>query len=443
MKHARFLLAILVLSAVARADKHPLIGEWRLVLERPGMQPRQCRADVSLDRRAGKWTGWIRFRTILFGKRHELTNIVMRGGRFTFDLADRRFKLAFDGERDGMKKLKGTCAWRGLGDYSWHAMRAGGPVVLIDKGLSFGREFSRGEAKGIDVAALRRLIAVAEETGSSAVCVVRDGKVVAERHFGGKPRPIHVMSVTKFFTAMAIAYLVEDKKIASLDAPLSTWFPEWKDGQRAKVTLRQVLAHTSGIQHAKRATELNGQDDKVAWVRRHKVVTEPGKEFSYNNDAIALLSGVIRKASGKSCDMYLKKKLFGPLGIRVWKWNRDKAGNALTYAELQMTARDLAKVGWLIANGGKWKGRQIFPAAWTKTLAQQGGPNESCGLVWWRAKHPKSGARVIYHTGYLGQWLVVYPKQRLVGVRLRAGDGSEDASREFGAFLKMLLELSP
>jgi len=151
---------------------------------------------------------------------------------------------------------------------------------------------------------------------------------------------------------------------------------------------------------------------------------------------------VIKQAAGVPCDEYLNGKLFQPLGITAWKWSRDTAGHPLTYAELQMTARVLAKVGWLIANGGKWGQKQVFPPKWIGEFAKPGGPNERCGLIWWLGTDAAQGGQVVYHTGYLGQYLVIMPKRKLVGVRVREYDAApKDRAREFGAFMRMLADL--
>src|SRR5438552_4293384 len=101
---------------------------------------------------------------------------------------------------------------------------------------------------------------------TEAVIVQRDGKVVAESMFGRASGPIHVMSVTKFVVGFAVAMLLEDKKLASLDAPLSTWFPDWKEGTKGKVLLRHLLTHTSGVEHEETAEKLNEAKDKVGYV---------------------------------------------------------------------------------------------------------------------------------------------------------------------------------
>jgi len=265
----RIALVTCLLAVSALADKHPLIGEWKLVLERPGMQPRLSRATLKLDRLAGQWSGEIRFRMILYGRPHETLNLKVVGKSVSFFVSEEDFHLDFSGFWK-RPNLGGTCRWitgfpkRTL-KYRWRATRRGYKAPPIDEGLEFGKDFPQGKLEGIDRGALDALLRTAEDSSSSAVVIVQNGKVITERHFGGKPRPIHTMSVTKFLTAMAIGYLLDDKKIKSLDDPLSTWFPEWERGMRGKVTLRHVMAHTSGIAHDKLATKLNRHEDKVAW----------------------------------------------------------------------------------------------------------------------------------------------------------------------------------
>jgi hypothetical protein len=100
------------------------------------------------------------------------------------------------------------------------------------------------------------------------------------------------MSVTKGFVGLAIGWLLEEKKIASLDSPLATWFPEWKEGKKARVTLRHVVTHTSGLSHQQTNKLLAAQRDRLAYVRALPIETEPGEVFSYSNEATQLLSGI-------------------------------------------------------------------------------------------------------------------------------------------------------
>jgi len=403
-----------------------------------------------LERSGKKWAGSLQFPMILYARRHGLSDVRVKGSRVRFTIEHPQFTLEFAGRRKGAGLL-GECKWKGLGTYPWTAARAGAvePQARFEKGLRFDRDLPRGDAGklGLDGPALDRLIAAARDARTDALLIVKDGRIACERYFRARRGRIHLMSVTKFLTAMAIALLVEEGKIASLDAPLSTWFPEWKEGRKAKVTLRHVMAHTSGIRHGRdaqgrpSARELNEQKDRVAYVRRQPVDDEPGEKFAYNNEAIALLSGVITQAAGEPADAYLKRKLFDPLGIEDWAWKRDEAGHTVTYAECSMSARGLARIGLLVARGGLWGKKTLFPAGWIETLGDQPGSphNERCGLIWWRLKDPAG----YYHDGWLGQNLIVVPERDLVAVRLRAWDGSEAPEHSFGGLFALLAAAAP
>jgi len=439
--YARILFLLLAVAVPCAAGE--LEGHWVLVLERPGMLPAVSRGELVLERSGKEWSGTLRFPQILYAREHPLTGVSVRGSRVAFRIDNPKFRLEFEGKRKG-DALSGRCKWVGAATYAWTAERAAekGPQPRFDEGLRFDRDWPRGEDTGLDGEALDRLLAAAEEAGSDALIVLKDGRVACERYFRGNHDRIHLMSVTKFFTAMAIALLIEDGRIESLDAPLSTWFPAWKEGPKAKVTLRHVLAHTSGIHNGRdaggrpNARALNEAPDKVAFVLGQPLDDEPGTRFAYNNEAIALLSGVVTQAAGKPADAYLDEKLFRPLGIRDYAWDRDRAGNTITYAQLQMKARDVARVGLLVAHQGKWKGQTLFPERWIRLLGDAAGSDlkADCGLVWWRLEEPRG----YYHTGYLGQWLVVFPDADVVAVRLRAWDGGEDPARELGGFLSLL-----
>jgi CubicO group peptidase (beta-lactamase class C family) len=431
-------LALLAIGPRAAEAKTPIEGRWDVTMLRPGMQPSTARATLSLIR-MGRWSGWVRFEVLMGGRRLEMTNLKGTATSFECVLDPRGENIRLEGKWK-RKGLSGRCRWDGR-EYRWTAVRAKPPppAVRFEKGLRFGGAFPKGDAEklGLGGDTLDDLIRGAAKADTDALVVIKDGKVVCERTFGRKGGRIHLMSVTKFVTAIAIARLLEDRQIPSLDAPLSTWFPEWNEGRKAKVLLRHVLTHTSGIFHYEDARKLNEQDDKVAYVRRNGIVTEPGEVHSYNNDAVALLSGVIRKASGKPADTYLKLILFDPLGIRDWRWDRDRAGNALTYANLAMTARGLALVGRVAAEGGAVKRRTVLKPESVRLLGTPG-PQADQGLLW-RLRLAPDGKTVkgYYHTGWLGQFLVVYPEAKLVGVRLRRWKNESDAEKpayQFGRF---------
>jgi CubicO group peptidase (beta-lactamase class C family) len=237
---------------------------------------------------------------------------------------------------------------------------------------------------GLDPAAVRRLIEEAARTRSDTLIVVKDGRLVVERRFLDERGPIETMSVTKSFVSLAVGLLVAEGKIKSVDAPMWTWIPEWKADDRSKITLRHVLTHTSGLEHKKAAGVISRQADRTRYAVKRPLVEPPGRRFSYNNEATQLLSLVVEKAAGEPLDRYLERRLFRPLGIRRFRWERDLSGNVIAYYGLALGARDLARVGLLMLEGGKHDGKQLLPASFVRAATTPGLPAfPHMGYLWW------------------------------------------------------------
>jgi CubicO group peptidase (beta-lactamase class C family) len=244
---------------------------------------------------------------------------------------------------------------------------------------------ARAADVGVDPAALERLKKRAEQAGSDAVVVVQDGKLVADWDFG-KPRgPIEAMSATKSIVSIAVGRLLDQKRIASLDQPVADFYREWRQGRKSRITIRHLLNHTSGIQNNPQAGEIYASPDFVQFALAAELSDDPGARFSYNNKAVNLLAGIVRKASGRRMDQFIREEVFGPLGITDFTWSLDDAGNPHGLAGLQLRAIDLARIGQMMLDGGTWKGRRIVSEDWVRTsTTQPGQPHQaSCGLLWW------------------------------------------------------------
>ncbi|WP_394837983.1 beta-lactamase family protein [Pendulispora rubella] len=266
--------------------------------------------------------------------------------------------------------------------------------------------FPRGEGTelGLDSDALSALIASAQASRSDALILIKEGHVVVERYFGHRPRPIATMSVTKGIVSLAIGALIDEKKIASIDAPLATWFPEWAEGRKASVTLRHVMTHTSGLEHQGPARKLYDQADRLAYARQLPVVEQPGKRVSYNNEAVELLSGIVRIAAGKPLDDYMREKFFTPMGIVDFTWDKDKAGNVQAFADLKLFPRDLAKFGQLMLDGGRWNGQQLVSSTWIAQSTSPARADSEIGLLWWVAYTSLEYVQSAATREAFGQW---------------------------------------
>jgi CubicO group peptidase (beta-lactamase class C family) len=295
-----------------------------------------------------------------------------------------------------------------------------------------------------------------------SVLVVRHGVLVVERYYhGATPASyFNVYSVTKSVTSALIGIALSEHALGSLDQPigrlLAKHLPPNPDLRTRSATLERVLTMTAGfppdptdgtppsLVHAPAS-------DWVRFVLSQHPATKPGTRFAYSSDGSHLLSAIIADATGQTTLRYAQAKLFGPLGIASdhpfepvfaprnaaayeragFAWPTDPQGYHLGYGFLKLTARDLAKLGYLYLKGGAWEGRQVVPAAYVRASTQRHastggtfGPYEGYGYQWWTTT--EQGHRAFAAIGLGGQLIEVIPDLDLIVVMTSEPGTAED-----------------
>ena len=269
-----------------------------------------------------------------------------------------------------------------------HAMKPLLLLALLLAGVASAQQPAPPTAQAAQVpaasqAALDALLEGAKAAQSDALYVLHDGKVLLDHATAGGRQPVEMMSATKSVVALAIGRLVTTGALASVDEPVHRFYPEWKQGRKQAITVRMLMDHTSGLQNVPRTdVEIYPAPDFVRLALAAELDAEPGKTFSYNNNAVNLLAGIVEKASGLKLDAYLQRELFAPMGIRAGQWTHDKAGNPHAMSGLPLLAADAAKIGELVRNGGQWQGRRLLSAQFVEQMLAVKAPSQS-GLLWW------------------------------------------------------------
>ena len=241
--------------------------------------------------------------------------------------------------------------------------------------------------------------------------VLERGKVVGEwRFFGHAPSSREeVASVTKSF-AGALVGIAQTKGLLQIDQPASTWITEWVGTASEGVTVRHLLAMTSGRTDFNVWTAPN--DLRGAVLGTSQNVRTPGARWSYHNSSSQALELVLSRATGESVVTFAQRELFDPLGLSA-SFTLDPFGVPGLYAGIQATCMDVARLVQLYLDGGAWKGRRIIDAGYVAdSLAPQvtgSGPNTQMngayGLQWWLntdATQTLSGGRAEWIAGR--QW---------------------------------------
>lgn len=219
---------------------------------------------------------------------------------------------------------------------------------------------------------LEDLIKFNKEMKSDRLVVSIKDTIIADVTFHGKSNDkFLIYSITKIFSGVAIGVLIDKKLIENPEVPVATFFEEWKnDTLKNKITIRHILQHTSGLSSSSGSRDIYPEPDFVKFVLNSAAITEPGHSFFYNNKAINLISGIVKKVTGKSLELFIKENVFIPLDISNYEWRTDKVGNTWGMDGLWLNATDLMKVGQMLCNFGEWNGKRILSERWCKMMFQ-------------------------------------------------------------------------
>jgi CubicO group peptidase (beta-lactamase class C family) len=307
---------------------------------------------------------------------------------------------------------------------------------------------------GLDVARLSGLEAFLRhwpKRNVHAVVIVRRGKLAFERYFCGRERrwmewsaPVQfspetkhdIRSISKSVTSLLVGLAVSEERFPPLDSSVVDYFPEYvhlRTAKNARITFRHLLTMSHGQRwdagrswksQANNERQLLEAKDPYRYVLEQRVASPPGVLFNYSSGATTLLSAALAKAVGRAIDVYAKEKLFEPLGITDVEWlSFIGSAEVAACAGLRLRPRDLAKLGQLVADGGRWNGKQVVPAWWitdstTPRVNVEGHGALYYGYHWWLGRSLLNGHDLTWTAGFGagGQRLFIMPELNLVVV---------------------------
>ena len=276
------------------------------------------------------------------------------------------------------------------------------------------------ESQGISsdlFAALLRELDASKDTEMHHFMALRHGKVICECNFAPYPKGMwHIThSMCKSITGMAIGMLIEEGKL-KLDENIYDIFSDQMNALskifRPVITVENLLTMTSGVTFNESGI-VSGNDWLGSFLNA-SVNGKPGTEFQYNSLNTYVLSAIVTKRTGETLTEYLTPRLFGPLGITKYYWETCPKGITKGGWGLFLCAEDMAKLGQLYLQKGKWNGQQLVSEYWieistTRHLKTQ---NDTYGYGYqlWMEQRPGS----FEYNGMLGQNVIIYPDMDMV-----------------------------
>ncbi len=276
------------------------------------------------------------------------------------------------------------------------------------------------ESQGISsdlFAALLRELDASKDTEMHHFMALRHGKVICECNFAPYPKGMwHIThSMCKSITGMAIGMLIEEEKL-KLDENIYDIFSDHINAFskifRPVITVENLLTMTSGVTFNESGI-VSGNDWLGSFLNA-SVNGKPGTEFQYNSLNTYVLSAIVTKRTGETLTEYLTPRLFGPLGITKYYWETCPKGITKGGWGLFLCAEDMAKLGQLYLQRGKWNGQQLVSEYWIEisTARHLKTQNDTYGYGYqlWMEQRPGS----FEYNGMLGQNVIIYPDMDMV-----------------------------
>lgn len=298
---------------------------------------------------------------------------------------------------------------------------------------------------------------------TDALLVMRDGQVIYER-YAGETRaetPHLTWSISKSIMATVLGVASGEGRF-QLDDPVAKFYPPFS--AHPGITLRHLMTWSSGLdwqedyEYAPLKSSVvamlytRGHPDMAAFTADHGEYAKPGQAFRYSSGDSNLLSAALKTIVGPTrYPDYPWTALFEPLGIRHAVWETDATGTFVASSYAYLTARDLARIGLLMARDGRWGERQLLPRDWVTFNREpfvhyQANQDDAVpGGHWWLNRTvegaakpwPDAPADTFAALGHWGQAMYVIPGENLVIVRY--GD-DRDGSYRHNDLLKLVLK---
>ena len=207
-----------------------------------------------------------------------------------------------------------------------------------------------------------------------SVMIVKNGNVIYSRwqSKGAEEVPHVLHSVSKTFTATAVGLAIADGKMALTDKVID-YFPDKLPAEVSdnlkKMTVRDLLTMSCG--HDEEPAIRTQYADWAKIFLAHPVVHDPGTFYLYNSMGTYMLSAIVQKVTGEKVVDYLDTRLFQPLHINKPRWEESPQGINCGGWGLFLKTEDLAKMGQLLLQKGKWNGKQIIPAKWVAEMSKK------------------------------------------------------------------------
>ena len=267
-----------------------------------------------------------------------------------------------------------------------------------------------------------------KKLGTVAFLIIKNDSLWNESYYDNynKNSKSNSFSLAKSIVSASLGKAIMQGKIKSLDQKVSDFFPQFKEGKAARLTVGDLSSMASGLNWDESyyspfsiTTRAYFDNDLNKVILGLKVVDDPGKAYKYLSGNTQLLAMIIEKATGKSLANYVAENFWEPMGAEneaLWQTDH-KGGIVKAYCCFASNARDFARFGKLYKQHGKWNGVQLLDSTFiAKSTVPRFSASPEYGYGFWTCQYKYK--KIFYMRGHLGQYVIVIPQDDLIIVRL-------------------------
>ena len=281
-----------------------------------------------------------------------------------------------------------------------------------------------------------------------AVLVVRNGKLVYEHYFNGpdeqmgrrvmnavfEQATLHdLRSVSKSITSLVLGIAIGRGWIGGIDRPVLSFFPEYaelRSAEKDRITIRDLLTMSAGLawnetipysDPSNSEERMSAAPDPYRFTLEQPVAEPPGTVYNYSGGGATLIAAILHKVTGHSLEELARDELFAPLGITETEWYKLSNGDPRAASGARLRPRDMAKIGELVLNHGRWAERQIVPADYVDAAISpqiNGQGLYFYGYQFWLGRSLVAGHEIDWAAavGLGGQRIFIVPSENMVVV---------------------------
>jgi CubicO group peptidase (beta-lactamase class C family) len=285
-----------------------------------------------------------------------------------------------------------------------------------------------------------------------SVLIVKDQKLVYEKYFQGykydyraeglkgeliqfdKETTHNTASATKSVTGLLVGLAIDKGFIEDSNSKIFSFFPAYSklnDSVKERITVANLLTMRSGLKWNEQdvfyteaendIVQLFITSDPIEFILSKPTIHEPGTNWYYNGGGTNLLGEIIHQSSQLKLDEFGEMYLFEPLGIDGYEWGSIKPDLIYASGDMKLKPRDMAKLGQLVLDEGKWNGNQVVSSKWIREMTEHSvvfSQTSGYAYHWWVQTYKSGSENIIsiYADGWGGQRIMVFPTINMVVV---------------------------